>query len=68
MVGISDEHFYHPGIISYCERPENYEELITQSYKVFKDDDIICHLGDFTFKPGIGPNLRELGARGTHTQ
>lgn len=51
---VSDTHFYHTNIISYCGRPyENVEEmnkdLLAKWNSVVKKDDLVYHLGDFCF-------------------
>lgn len=44
---ISDTHFYHDGMIKYCGRPENFNDIIIRRWKsVVGEDDIIFHLGD----------------------
>lgn len=50
----ADTHFYHPNIIKYCNRPfkdsvEMNEAIISNWNRVVKKDDLIYHLGDFTF-------------------
>lgn len=44
---ISDPHLFHDKIIEYCDRPNNYHELIINSWNqlVLPKDDIVC-LGD----------------------
>lgn len=57
---ISDTHFFHfrekNGIIidntiaRYCDRPEDWQELIITNWNnVVSDDDMVLHLGDLTF-------------------
>jgi len=47
---ISDTHFNHSKIGIYCNRPENWQELIIENWNnIISDDDIILHLGDFSF-------------------
>lgn len=51
---VSDTHFYHTNIISYCGRPyKNVEEmnkdLIAKWNSIVKKDDLVYHLGDFCF-------------------
>jgi len=44
---ISDTHFFHVNIGRYCQRPENWQELIVQNWKrLVKPEDIVLHLGD----------------------
>ena len=41
----SDWHLGHTNIVKYCNRPENFEELIIQNWlKVVKPDDIVICL------------------------
>lgn len=43
----TDTHFNHTKMIEYCNRPENFEDIIIENIlKVVKDDDILIHLGD----------------------
>jgi calcineurin-like phosphoesterase family protein len=46
---IADTHFSHNNIIKYCNRPENFNELLLENLKIIKNDDILIHLGDFSF-------------------
>lgn len=52
----SDLHFMHSNIIKYCSRPTTVEEqtewLIKQLNDSIGPDDLVFHLGDFTF---VGP-------------
>lgn len=50
----SDTHFYHPNIIDYCERPfanveQMNEALIENWNRTVGKQDIVFHLGDFSF-------------------
>ncbi len=52
----ADEHFSHPNIREYCNRPfcsviEMNEEIIKRHNEVVGKDDIVIHAGDFTLKP-----------------
>lgn len=46
---ITDTHFGHENIKEYCDRPDGFEELIFSNLYVIKDEDVIIHLGDFSF-------------------
>lgn len=51
----SDTHFGHANILKHCDRPfQNVEEmnetLITNWNNVVSDNDIVYHLGDFSFR------------------
>ncbi len=50
----SDTHFHHARIIDYCQRPfsdvdEMNEELVRRWNSAVKEDDVVFHLGDFSF-------------------
>lgn len=50
----ADHHFFHGRVIKYCDRPyENYrkmnEDLILRWNSKVKKEDIVYHLGDFSF-------------------
>ena len=50
----SDTHFGHRNIIKYCNRPyqnidEMHSEMIMNWNRVVGEDDIVFHLGDFSF-------------------
>ncbi len=50
---ISDTHFLHQNIIEYCNRPENFDEIIQENWNaIVAPDDIVYHLGDFA--AGVG--------------
>lgn len=57
----SDLHFMHNNVIKYCDRPTTPEEqtdwLINQLNEFIGPDDIVYHLGDFTF---VGPKKKDL--------
>lgn len=56
---ISDTHFNHANIATYCQRPENFTELIEKRWNErVQKDDVVIHLGDV----GIG----KLGEIKTH--
>lgn len=45
---ISDTHFFHENIGRYCNRPENWQELIIKNWNdLVAPDETILHLGDF---------------------
>ena len=45
---ISDTHFFHENIGRYCNRPENWQELIIKNWNdLVTPDETILHLGDF---------------------
>ena len=45
---ISDMHFFHENIGRYCNRPENWQELIIKNWNdLISSDEIVLHLGDF---------------------
>ena len=49
---ITDTHFGHRNIIKYCNRPENFEDLIFDNlYKIITNNDILLHLGDVAYGP-----------------
>lgn len=50
----SDEHYNHFNILNYAKRPfksleEMHSQLIARHNKVVKADDVVIHLGDFSF-------------------
>jgi calcineurin-like phosphoesterase family protein len=45
---ISDTHFFHENIGRYCNRPENWQELIINNWNnLISQKDTVFHLGDF---------------------
>jgi calcineurin-like phosphoesterase family protein len=45
---ISDTHFFHENIGRYCNRPENWQELIIKNWNnLVTPDETVLHLGDF---------------------
>lgn len=53
---ISDTHFGHTNIIKYCNRPyrNTYEmdtDIIIKWNNNIKNNDLVFHLGDFSFRP-----------------
>ena len=44
---VSDTHFNHQKIATYCDRPENFTELIVKRWtEQVRPEDLIIHLGD----------------------
>lgn len=44
---ISDTHFNHDNIATYCDRPKDFTDLIIKRWnEVVKGDDLVIHLGD----------------------
>lgn len=47
---ISDTHFFHENIARYCNRPENWQELIIKNWNdLISPGETVLHLGDFSF-------------------
>jgi len=47
---LADTHFGHHNIKKYCDRPDDFEELILQNVKnTVKETDTLIHLGDIAF-------------------
>jgi len=47
---ISDTHFFHENIGRYCNRPENWQELIIKNWNdLISPCETVLHLGDFSF-------------------
>ena len=45
---ISDTHFFHGNIGRYCNRPENWQELIINNWnELISPNETVLHLGDF---------------------
>ena len=45
---ISDTHFFHENIGKYCNRPDNWQELIIKNWNdLISPDETVLHLGDF---------------------
>jgi calcineurin-like phosphoesterase family protein len=48
---ITDTHFNHPNIITFCKRPPSYKEIIIAKWKrIIRPEDTIFHLGDVIFR------------------
>ena len=43
---ISDTHFNHKNIAVYCDRPDDWQEQITNNLALLSDSDLLIHLGD----------------------
>lgn len=73
---ISDTHFNHANIATYCDRPANFTEIIIRNWKqIVKPDDVIIHLGDVFIGKSEGwtaihPELpgKKILVRGNHDQ
>jgi calcineurin-like phosphoesterase family protein len=69
---ISDTHFNHQNIATYCQRPPDFTEIIIRNWKnVVGADDTIIHLGDVMIgkkSEWIMPALpgRKILIRGNH--
>jgi len=47
---ISDTHFFHVNVGRYCNRPDNWQELIIKNWNdSISPEDTVLHLGDFSF-------------------
>jgi len=46
---ITDTHFNHKNMVQYCQRPENFDDLLWQSLESLPDDCVLIHLGDVCF-------------------
>jgi calcineurin-like phosphoesterase family protein len=47
---ISDTHFFHENIGKYCNRPENWQDLIIENWnRLISPDENVLHLGDYCF-------------------
>lgn len=68
---ISDTHFNHFKIATYCQRPENFTEILLRNLRqILKQEDTLIHLGDVFLhkKPdwlGDWPGRKVL-VRGNH--
>lgn len=63
---IGDTHFYHTNIIGYCQRPfydvfHMNEYMINRWNSVVSDNDLVIHLGDFSF--GHPSEVKEIAMR-----
>lgn len=70
----ADSHFNHANIKTYCQRPDNFTELIVRNWRhTIQPTDIVIHLGDVFIGPSKGweeiyPHLtgRKILVRGNH--
>jgi calcineurin-like phosphoesterase family protein len=47
---ISDTHFFHVNVGRYCNRPDNWQELIIKNWNSnISPEETVLHLGDFSF-------------------
>ena len=52
---ISDTHFNHAKIATYCDRPANFTDVLIRNWRnTIKQEDTIIHLGDVFIGPTIG--------------
>lgn len=52
---ISDTHFNHAKIATYCDRPANFTDVLIRNWhNTIKQEDTIIHLGDVFIGPTIG--------------
>ncbi|SRR6266576_278938 len=71
---ISDTHFNHANIATYCDRPKGFTELIMENWnRVIAKDDTVIHLGDVILDKksvikGVMDSLngRKILVRGNH--
>lgn len=67
----SDHHFDHHNIIEYCGRPfkdvdDMNKKLIDNWNKVVKKDDVVFHLGDFSFRGRVNHFKEKLNGHIIH--
>lgn len=64
---IADTHFNVDKIETYCQRPDNYTDLLTREWRnAVHDEDVVIHLGDVaigTYAPWVKTLLRSLPGR-----
>jgi calcineurin-like phosphoesterase family protein len=46
---ITDTHFQHKAMAEHCGRPENFEEIILKNISRIPENDVLIHLGDFSW-------------------
>lgn len=55
---ISDTHFFHKNIGKYCNRPENWQDLIVKNWNdLISPSEPVLHLGDFALGKKINFEL-----------
>ena len=71
----TDTHFSHKKVIDFCDRPENYEELIWKGFQEIPDGSVLIHLGDVCMgddeekhQKYIAPltNIKKILVKGNH--
>ncbi len=71
---ISDTHFNHQNIATYCQRPSNFTEILIKNWNTrVKPEDTVIHLGDVAIgkkSEWIMPSLpgRKILVRGNHDE
>lgn len=63
---LSDTHFNHDKIKTYCERPDNFTELIIKNNNaIVKPEDLVIYLGDIAIgdRRKVSDILREMNGR-----
>jgi calcineurin-like phosphoesterase family protein len=63
---ISDTHFFHENIGRYCNRPENWQELIIKNWnELISLNETVLHLGDFALgkKSNFEALIKSLNGR-----
>lgn len=71
---IADTHFNHAQIKTYCQRPDNFTDLLIKNWRrTVQPNDLVMHLGDVFIGPSAGwkdiyPQLpgRKVLVRGNH--
>lgn len=69
---VSDTHFNHQNIATYCQRPSNFTEVLIKNWNLrVKPEDTVIHLGDVAIgkkSEWIMPSLpgRKILIRGNH--
>ncbi len=62
---ISDTHFNHVGIVSYCQRPADHETKLYNSLRRVSKNDLLIHLGDICLgdNDGVHAFIKDLECR-----